>query len=358
MAVDSKVAGVLLIPGLVRQFAAEGGVGALRQAGSPSTQRSQSAVSLMSTKVMTHRPQLDALRAFAVVSVVLFYISKLVFGSRLDFLAGLGIGLLFTLSGFLITESLLLSRFRNKLTGMEKRAVLRRFYARRILRIIPLYCLLIALAGLYSIPYAPHVRHMAWWLATFTVNIGVCLKGSNTFGALAHLWSLSAGAQLYLAWPWFLLFARRGALVPGTVLIILLGPLYRWTGANSGYNSDQLYQFTISWCDSFGIGALLAMTRLGTPVDAEDGGFLNRVALPAGLIAIAAFLFASPLRIPGSVAATFFSTACSLAFAWLISFANVGFGDALVPSSGFDRSSISAKSATESTCSTHSSLST
>ena len=86
---------------------------------------------------MNHVPGLDGLRAVAVVVVVLFHAD--VAGVSGGFL---GVSLFFTLSGFLIT-SLLVDEFHR-----TERVSLRRFYVRRVRRLLPAayLCLLLVAA--------------------------------------------------------------------------------------------------------------------------------------------------------------------------------------------------------------------
>src|SRR4051812_29256525 len=88
---------------------------------------------------LRYQPGLDGVRALAVVAVLAFHDGRLQGGF-------LGVSTFFTLSGFLITGLLLSER------GATGRVSLRRFYARRIRRLLPAAMLGVVLAGAVTVP--------------------------------------------------------------------------------------------------------------------------------------------------------------------------------------------------------------
>jgi peptidoglycan/LPS O-acetylase OafA/YrhL len=101
----------------------------------------QSSIQFPRKDALQHMPQLDALRAFAVGAVLIHHfiaghlpaiLNKVPWGF-------LGVRLFFVLSGFLITGILLRSRHDVEASGIGRMFVARQFYARRFLRIFPLY---------------------------------------------------------------------------------------------------------------------------------------------------------------------------------------------------------------------------
>ena len=117
---------------------------------------------------LRHMPQLDALRAFAVLAVVLHHNFGVSQG------ADLGVKLFFTLSGFLITGLLLRSRDIAESAGLPRRHFLARFYARRVLRIFPLYYFVISIAIIVNLE---PVREISVWLFTYTINFRMAAQG-------------------------------------------------------------------------------------------------------------------------------------------------------------------------------------
>jgi peptidoglycan/LPS O-acetylase OafA/YrhL len=148
-------------------------------------------------KLSGRLPSLDGWRAVSIL-LVLGAHCKVTYGfpPRLDpvfkwlFDGSLGVQCFFVISGFIITWLLLRER---QSTGSIS---LRAFYARRAIRILPVYWAFLAVVGIISLTTAYHQR-LAIWLTnlTFTTNFA---DGPWTTG---HLWSLAVEEQFYLVWP-------------------------------------------------------------------------------------------------------------------------------------------------------------
>ena len=168
-----------------------------------------------------HRPDIDGLRAVAVVVVVAYHAFPLLLPGGF-----VGVDVFFVISGYLISGIILGATRRGPLQ-------LRAFYARRMRRIFPA---LVAGAGgvlaigrlfvLFADDYRALGRHVAAG-AAFVSNF-LLWRESSYFDAAAelkpllHLWSLGIEEQFYLVWPLMLVFAsrwRRGPLA----LTLLLG---------------------------------------------------------------------------------------------------------------------------------------
>src|SRR5438094_4909884 len=92
-----------------------------------------------------HMPQLDALRAFAVTAVIVCHLSGAGTGV-LGYVAYSAVKIFFALSGFLITGILLRARDAAETNRDKRIAAMGRFYARRFLRIFPVYYFVVGLA--------------------------------------------------------------------------------------------------------------------------------------------------------------------------------------------------------------------
>ncbi len=162
---------------------------------------------------------LDGLRGLAILMVFLFHYGGGLQSSRpavhlfglLTQAGWLGVVLFFALSGFLITGSLW--------DTVAQGHRLRNFYARRALRILPIYSLaLLAAAGaaLLSGATLAQLKPLAIF-AFFLQNLphlaAAAIQNPSPL-PLYHFWTLAVEEQFYLLWPLILLFAhsRRHAL--------------------------------------------------------------------------------------------------------------------------------------------------
>jgi len=153
--------------------------------------------------------QLDALRAYAVFGVIFGHMPIFALGKK-GFLSIFysylpGVPVFFCISGFLITLIIL----RNAKTDRPKQ-FLKSFYARRFLRIFPIYYLTIAVLYAANIP-----GYRDWFIydVIYASNIKMAFQGSFAGVPTAHFWSLAVEEQFYLIWPFlFILFRKLGHL--------------------------------------------------------------------------------------------------------------------------------------------------
>jgi peptidoglycan/LPS O-acetylase OafA/YrhL len=136
-------------------------------------------------------PALDGLRALAVAAVVGFHFGIVAPG-------WVGVDVFFVISGFLITTLLLEEA--QQLGGIS----LRRFWARRALRLGPALLCAIAFAVILSLLCASATRRDTVtgvpWVLFYSGN-WVRAMGPSTLGLLGHTWSLAIEEQFYFVWP-------------------------------------------------------------------------------------------------------------------------------------------------------------
>lgn len=235
----------------------------------------------------SYRPDIDGLRAIAVLSVVFFHAGLGVPGGFV------GVDVFFVISGFVITR-LLGAELR------EGRFSIARFYERRIRRLFPAFFAVLlvstALAGLLFMPpeFALYGRSMAL-AAVFASNIGFWDEAGYfdtdaRFKPLLHTWSLGVEEQFYLVFPLLLLGLHRlapgrrpwllAALVVSSFLLSL-----RWMqGA-----PDSAFYLLPARAWELGIGSLLAMmpTRVCRHGwQAAAGGLLGLLLIAAALLGL------------------------------------------------------------------------
>jgi peptidoglycan/LPS O-acetylase OafA/YrhL len=227
-------------------------------------------------------PGLDVVRGVAILMVVLdhglasdqtIYTAS---GSRgmlgLSYVLRLGhfgVHLFFILSGLLITGILLDTR--------SDPDYFRNFYARRALRILPAYLLMLVVLLVTRSITAQYVGVCLLFLANMTGPFRV----GNQYGAL---WSLSVEEQFYLIWP---VTVRRLSVRGLAILcaaIVLLTPLLRFALLYGPHFVQDIRFKTWAVGDFFAAGALLAIASRSPNLHS----LLRRAILP--LVALGALL--------------------------------------------------------------------
>lgn len=172
-----------------------------------------------------HIPILDGIRAYAVLMVCMLHFFQVdeaglyeanhflgMFMFKFSQFGLRGVELFFLLSGFLITGILLGSK--------KSPNYFTTFYARRFLRIFPLYYFVLAVSFLVLPHVLPidaagqDVIQKQSWLWTYTSNLsGFWGQGnwdaSLNFPSFGHFWSLSVEEHFYIFWPLLIYFASE-----------------------------------------------------------------------------------------------------------------------------------------------------
>ncbi len=198
---------------------------------------------------------LDGLRAIAILAVVFHNTVETVAGSGdrlthyLLVLAGpgwIGVQLFFVLSGFLIAGELLDNR--------TARNYLQAFYARRALRILPLYylTLVLVLIAALLVGAAPEVHDLTaegWRLWLFLNNYGRAPSGFE------HFWSLAVEMQFYALVPWVVSRTRAPQLLAVCICMAVAVFLLRTLCAWMGVSEWTIYFGTVFRLDALALGA-------------------------------------------------------------------------------------------------------
>lgn len=240
-----------------------------------------------------HIPALDGLRGCAILAVLLLH-----FTSTLAAPAGAparlvkqafsmgwtGVDLFFVLSGFLITGILADAR--------ETPHRFRTFYARRALRILPLYYGFILLlfvvpplvgARAYTTPLAEQLPYWLY-LQNFRPLTGPALDFAS------HLWSLAIEEQFYLVWPLLVFTVSRTAALRVCLLCLAGAVAFRVASVFTVDDLRTVYFLTPARVDGLALGGAIALVMRGS------GGprRLRRMA-PAALALSAAVIAAAAL---------------------------------------------------------------
>jgi len=248
-------------------------------------------------------PALDGLRGLAILLVMLFHQTLIKPGnaisltddvfSRIVEFGWSGVDLFFVLSGFLITGILFDAKGRAH--------YFRNFYARRTLRIFPLYYAVLVLS-LVILPNLPaglvpadkvasfgRIEGDEIWYWLYLSNFSIAKAGMWRHGILDISWSLAIEEQFYLIWPTVVYFLGRVALMRVCVGLILLAPVIRATLLWLGADPLAVYCVTPARMDLLAAGGFLALLARD-PVGLEARLPWARAGVAAGIASLAGIL--------------------------------------------------------------------
>ncbi len=247
-----------------------------------------------------YRPDIDGLRAVAVLPVVAFHLGIGAFSGGY-----VGVDVFFVISGYLIT-SLIMTDLR---AGTFSYRV---FYFRRIRRIAPAFFVVIAAttiaAWIVFFPsdmtdFAQSLVASTMFLANvhFADQFGYFDRGAE-FAPLLHTWSLSIEEQYYLIFPLLLALAWRTGAGRAIILVAVLGALsffYSVFLVASGPPESAFFSSFGRFWEIFA-GALLALA--GRRVRLPDRLANSTATLGLALIAVPVFLYRAETPFPGLAA--------------------------------------------------------
>lgn len=251
--------------------------------------------------------ELDGLRGVAILLVIAFHVFKradyftknetLHFITSLSFIGWMGVDIFFTLSGFLITSILLNTKGENN--------YFKNFYARRALRIFPLYYVFLTVVLAFSPMIAPEFTsklHTALPFLIFYMQNWMVIFGVSGLPAfLSATWSLAIEEQFYFIWPAIVYYTRRDVLVKVGIGVILISILWRILGVAFWEDAGQLavffYNNTFTRFEELIFGALLAIS-FTLPLWRDR---IRLLALPVFLAAFSAFVLLCVELFPGLI---------------------------------------------------------
>jgi peptidoglycan/LPS O-acetylase OafA/YrhL len=222
-----------------------------------------------------HPARLDGLRGIAILIVMLYHFCRYPLAqtpasqafTTIVAMGWTGVDLFFVLSGFLITSILLRHR--------ESSSYFRSFYARRVLRIFPLYYAVLVLF-LWLLPAVIAQPELFWipgadretiWYWVFLSNFHAAFTGNYQHHFLEVTWSLAIEEQFYLLWPFLVFATSRRRLIQICWGIIIGSLLLRLSIVWHGVPTFLfVYNFTPCRLDELAAGALvaaLAMDEVG-----------------------------------------------------------------------------------------------
>jgi peptidoglycan/LPS O-acetylase OafA/YrhL len=269
---------------------------------------------------LTHLPLLDSLRGIAILFVFYFHAAGSTnfpdFGAWNHILTvpstGLwsGVDLFFVLSGYLITRILLNSKGASNYFKV--------FYARRFLRIFPVYYMfLIFILLLTPIGADSWLRGNQIWFWTYLQNWKI--PGADSHNpSIDHLWSLGIEEQFYLFWPMCVALLDSRSLRRICLAIIVLCPLAR-LACSMDYGWKTLYMNSFFRLDTLMVGSLLAILEKQGQLKSYGKVFKGSFLLGIAVIATA-YVLAGPNIIGSKFSTTIGLSGFSLVYSSILYF--------------------------------------
>jgi peptidoglycan/LPS O-acetylase OafA/YrhL len=244
-----------------------------------------------------YMPGLDGLRAVAVLGVIAYHLG-------VDVLPGglLGVGVFFTLSGYLITDLLLAQ-------ADQARIQLKPFWLARARRLLPALLLMLTVVTAWVTVIGPHqpadFRSAVVTGVLYVNNWWLIVRDVSYFEAFAappplnHLWSLSVEEQFYVVWPLVVMLAirylpevpsplgvrvRLAALTLGLALASAVAMVVLYT---PGIDPSRVYYGTDTRAFELLIGAALAMVWPSRRLRRDIAPQARRVIDGAGVVGLA-----------------------------------------------------------------------
>jgi peptidoglycan/LPS O-acetylase OafA/YrhL len=259
------------------------------------------------SSTLSFRPDLQGLRAIAVLGVLIFHVWPKIFRGGF-----VGVDVFFVISGYLIT-SLILGEIEQ-----HGRLDLMRFWGRRMLRLLPAATLVLLVALIGTLIWLPRTE----WINTARHALAAALYAENwalvaqavdywaqgqSPSPVQHFWSLSIEEQFYFVWPPLLaiagFFGRLGRQSVRVYAGILMGLIF---GISLYFSivpqpwAGTAYFTTATRAWELALGALIAVTAQRIHVSEGLRSALSWVGLIAICGSIA--LINETMRFPGWVA--------------------------------------------------------
>ena len=246
---------------------------------------------------INYRPEIDGLRAIAVVAVIFYHAQFSVFDQQLFKGGFIGVDIFFVISGYLITSIILKELFKTGYFSFKK------FYERRIRRILPvlLFVMIASLpfAWVYLLPdsfidFSKSILSSLGFISNFYFWFSSQAYGaeSNFLNPFLHPWSLSVEEQYYILFPviLFLLFKyfRKYLLT-----ILFIGAFASLVMADWGSRNHPIFNFYIFPTRMWELlaGSLLAYFELSRGGTRSTYKIFNLILPSVGIFLIGHYIF-------------------------------------------------------------------
>lgn len=247
----------------------------------------------------SHFPQLDGVRGIAILVVLIYHfmaispLPKSAIDKTVYVIAKsgwVGVDLFFVLSGYLITGILLAAKQRER--------YFINFYARRFLRIFPLYYLVLFILFII-IPLCVNqlpkqliiMKDNQLWFWTYLANWYVAYEGDFTKTAGGYFWSLAVEEQFYIIWPIIVYRLSIYKFRNLCVVLFIFSFCLRNILLFSGFTTTATYVSTITHMDGLLIGSWLSTVIRDPLYFTKIRPLLNKSAIISCLLIILIFAY-------------------------------------------------------------------
>lgn len=250
----------------------------------------------------TYRPDIDGLRAIAILSVVLYH-------AGVPFLTGgfTGVDVFFVISGYLIGGHIFAELRAGEFSLLE-------FYRRRAKRILPAFylvlCFTLVAALVLLSPTEAGTFAKDAISAVLSVSNVYFLKSSGYFqpsnetNPLLMTWSLGVEEQFYMVIPLLMVVLariRRSLILPAMIVVCVLSFLFAWRSL--GTHPNMVFYLLPARAWELGIGVMLAVTESLLARRISDSRWTSAFsALGMALILAPMFFYTSATPFPGLAA--------------------------------------------------------
>ncbi len=237
----------------------------------------------------TYRPDIDGLRAVAILLVVIFHAYP-------KFLKGgfIGVDIFFVISGYLITSIILKQQSQNNFSLLD-------FYSRRIKRIFPSLIVVLTfalVAGWYILLeneyelLGKHIAAGSIYISNFVLqNESGYFDIDSELKPLLHLWSLAIEEQFYLAFPLLLILGRRFHVNPLVIISTCLSVSFLLNVIQIDDKPTEVFFFPTSRAWELLIGSLIAYLSIHSIGKKQAEQFSNWLAWFGVLLIFTAWIF-------------------------------------------------------------------
>ena len=257
----------------------------------------------------SHFPSIDGLRAISILMVLFRHIT---FDSGIDkyFNGGIGVEIFFVISGFLITTLLLKEK--------EKYGIisLRKFYIRRILRIVPVAFLFIMVLLVLNMIFTLGITRNSFIMSLLYIK-NMPIRSGQMDWYSGHFWSLSVEEQFYIFFPACLMLSVNKTKIWIAILVVAIPLISYFAFLNLPFFAIHVvHVVTFIFINMLGQGTAAILTGCLLSILLFNGYFKK---LPSGKW-LTLILFIAALAIHSIPYSTFWSYVCIILFDFLIGF--------------------------------------